>query len=286
MDWSFFRDFLLRALGLDRPLVCVVRLSGVISSGGRFGGGINLAGFADVLDRAFAPKRLSAVALVINSPGGSPAQSNLLTRRIRALAAEKNVMVIAFVEDVAASGGYMLACAADEIIADESSIVGSIGVISAGFGYQGLLEKLGVERRVHTAGTEKDALDPFRPERPEDVERLKAVQQEVHESFKALVRERRGGRLRGDEAELFNGAFWVSGGALKLGLIDGVGEIRTELKKRFGNKVRIVPVSPDRPFWRPAGSPGVRGGGFSLARAPEALMAALDARALWARFGL
>ena len=267
-------------------MINVVRLSGVIATGGRFGTGINLAGFASALERAFAPGRLDGVALVINSPGGSPVQSSLIVKRVRALAQERGVPVFAFVEDVAASGGYMLACAADEIIADESSIVGSIGVISAGFGFQGLLEKLGVERRVHASGAHKDALDPFRPERAEDVERLKAVQAEVHETFKDLVRARRGAKLKGEELELFSGAFWVGAQAMDLGLIDGIGDVRSVMRRRFGDKVRLVPVGPERRLWQRGGPPAVASVSNRIDLAPERLLDALDARALWARFGL
>src|SRR5216684_4261333 len=193
------------------PIVPVVRLSGVIVAGGRFGArGLSLDAVSSLLSKAFGVKGAKAVALAINSPGGSPVQSALIATRIRLLATEKNIPVIAFVEDVAASGGYWLACAADEIVADPASIVGSIGVISAGFGFQDFLARYGVERRVHTSGERKAMLDPFRPENPEDIARLKGLQGEIHDGFKDWVRQRRGTKLKGDEAMLFSGEFWTA----------------------------------------------------------------------------
>ena len=197
----------------DAPLVSVLRLAGIVGRVGPVrGGNISLASMEKAIDRAFAPKRLAAVALSVNSPGGSPVQSALIARRIRARAEERGVPVLAFAEDVAASGGYWLACAADEIFADENSIVGSIGVIAAGFGFVDLIARHGVERRVHTAGARKGMLDPFRPENPEEVERLRAVQRDMHESFVSHVRERRGRRLRAEDEILFSGEFWSGAG--------------------------------------------------------------------------
>jgi len=225
------------------PTVSVLRLSGTIGTGRR---GLALETLAADIDRAFAPDDLSAVALLINSPGGSPVQSALIGRRIRALAVEKSVPVLAFVEDVAASGGYWLAAAADEIVADPCSIVGSIGVISAGFGFTGLIEKLGVDRRVHTAGTSKGMLDPFQAEKPEEIAHLKALQGDMHDQFKDWVRERRAGRLKATEEELFNGAFWTGRRALDLGLIDRLGDLRAVVRDRFGDKVVVDIVNPAR----------------------------------------
>jgi signal peptide peptidase SppA len=263
------------------PVVAVVRLAGVIGSLGPWRGGLSLAGLAPALERAFAIPGLKAVALAINSPGGSPVQSSLIARRIRALAIEKKLPVLAFAEDVAASGGYWLATAGDEIYADESSIVGSIGVISAGFGFQEMLQRLGVERRVHTAGSRKSMLDPFRPERPEDVARLEALQREIHDSFKTQVRERRSGRLKGDEETLFSGEFWTGRRALDLGLIDGIGDMRTVLRDRFGDKVRLRLVGAQRGWLMRR---------LRLSIMPEDwardLIGAVEERALWARFGL
>lgn len=265
------------------PLVAVVRLSGVIGGIGRLRRGLSLFDQASVIERAFKLPRLSAVALQVNSPGGSPVQSALIAGRIRALAEEKAVPVIAFAEDVAASGGYWLACAADEIYAQEASIVGSIGVVSAGFGFPELLSRIGVERRVHTAGARKAMLDPFRAEIPEDVARLEAIQAEIHETFKAYVRDRRGARLKGAEAELFSGEFWAGEQARELGLIDGFGELRQVMRQRYGEKVRLRPIDGARRRWRlPIGL----GAGVELAEAAEGLMTGVEERALWARYGL
>jgi signal peptide peptidase SppA len=230
------------------PTVPVIRLSGVIASSGGLLGGRSLAidSVAPLLKRAFEMRGAKAVALVINSPGGSPVQSALIAQRIRLHAKEKSLPVIAFVEDVAASGGYWLACAADEIIVDPSSIVGSIGVISAGFGFQDLIARYGVERRVHTSGERKAMLDPFRPENPEDVERLKRLQAEIHDGFKDWVRQRRGRLLKADEAVLFNGEFWTGQRGLQLGLVDGLGELRSTLQARYGDNVRLPVIGPRR----------------------------------------
>jgi signal peptide peptidase SppA len=234
-----------------RPTVGVVRLAGAIGlpwSVRR--GGLSIDSIGRPLERAFGLKNLKAVALAINSPGGSAVQSSLIAKRIRALAVEKNVPVLAFVEDVAASGGYWLATAGDEIYADESSIIGSIGVITAGFGFADLLQRIGVERHVHTAGARKAMLDPFRAEQPEDVTRLQVLQQEIHDTFKAQVRERRGSRLRGDEADLFGGEIWTARSALERGLIDDIGDLRTIVRGRFGDKIKLVPVTPQRGWLR------------------------------------
>ena len=245
---------------------------------------ISLGACAPALERAFTMKEIAAVALVINSPGGSAAQSHLIHRRIRALADEKRLPVIAFVEDVAASGGYMIACAADEIVADPTSIVGSIGVVSAGFGFHGLLEKLGVERRVHTQGEAKSMLDPFRPEDPADVERLKRIQADIQDLFTGLVTARRP-NLSPTE-NLFTGAVWTGRQALSLGLIDALGDVRTAMRARFGDKVDLRLVAEARVGFlsrllRRGGAPG--GIGVGLA---EDAMAALEERAAFARFGL
>ncbi|MCC8429653.1 S49 family peptidase [Reyranella aquatilis] len=266
------------------PVVPVVRLSGVIASGGLLGGrSLSLESVAPLLRRAFETKGAKAVALSLNSPGGSPVQSSLIAQRIRLHAREKGLPVIAFVEDVAASGGYWLACAADEVIADPSSIVGSIGVISAGFGFQDLIARIGVERRVHTSGENKSMLDPFRPEQPEDVERLKRLQAEIHEGFKAWVRERRGRLLKADESLLFTGEFWTARRGLEYGLVDGFGELRATLQQRYGEKVRLPVIGPRR---RLLSRFGLQGGPGGLDTLGPATLAALDERALWQRFGL
>src|SRR5882757_4790600 len=240
------RPVLPRRFRGDVPVVPVVRLTGVIGFSTPLRPGLTLSSIAKQLDRAFAWPRARAVALSINSPGGSAVQSHLVFQRIRQLAAEKKLPVIAFVEDVAASGGYWLACAADEIIADPASIVGSIGVISAGFGFQDLIARFGVERRVHTSGENKSMLDPFRAEKPEDVERLKRLQGEIHDGFKDWVRQRRGTRLKGDDSLLFSGEFWTAKRGLEMGLVDGLGELRAVLQARYGTKVHLPVIAPRR----------------------------------------
>jgi len=222
------------------------------------------------------------VALLINSPGGSPVQSHLIYRRIRQLAAENNRPVIAFAEDVAASGGYMIACAADEIFCDPSSIIGSIGVVGGSFGFAKLLEKLGIERRLYTSGEHKAMLDPFLPEKPDDVDRLKTVQREIHEGFIELVKRSRGARLKGPEKTLFSGEYWTGTKALALGLADAIGDLRSTLRTRFGEDVYTPLISPTR-GWLGRVQPGVLRGQNNLA---EELITALEARAIWSRYGL
>jgi serine protease SohB len=268
-----------------RPVVPVVRLAGVIGFSTPLRPGLTLASVARMLDRAFAVRNAAAVALSINSPGGSPTQSHLIWRRICELAHEKNRRVIAFVEDAAASGGYMIACAADEIIADPNSIVGSIGVVGGSFGFDKLIAKLGVERRLYTSGEHKAMLDPFLPENAGDVDRLKKLQQEIHEGFIELVKSRRGNRLQGADGDLFSGEYWTGKRALELGLIDSIGDLRSTLRERFGEKVLMPVVAADRSF---LGRRIFGGAGAELTqRGPaEDIISALEARALWARYGL
>lgn len=246
-------DRLALRLGLPRPpLVPVVRLDGVIGRGGTLSqGGLTLAGLAPVLDRAFGMPGAKGVAFVINSPGGSPAQSSLIARRIRDLSAAKNLPVTVFVEDVAASGGYWLALAGDEIVVDPASLVGSIGVIAAGFGFQDALRRLGIERRVHTAGERKSLWDPFLPEKPEDVARLSAIQADLHQVFQAHVTARRGAKLKAPPEVLFTGEVWVGQRAVELGLADMVGEIRSTMRARHGENVRLPLMNPPpkRKWW-------------------------------------
>jgi len=272
----------------DLPLVPVVRLTGIIGFSSPLRPGITLAGMAKPLERAFAMPNARAVALLINSPGGSPVQSHLIFRRIRQLAAEHHLPVLAFVEDVGASGGYMIACAADEIICDQSSIVGSIGVVGGSFGFVGLMEKLGVERRLYTSGENKAMLDPFLPAKPEDVERLKTIQHGIHEHFIALVRERRGPKLTGPESALFSGEYWTGQTALGYGIVDGIGDLRATLRDRYGDKVRTPVIAAERGFLarRLAGASTGLNGLSQPAGLAEDVVSALDARALWARFGL
>ncbi|MCB8820299.1 S49 family peptidase [Microvirga rosea] len=267
------------------PVVPVVRLSGAIGAVMPLRPGLAISNVATVLDRAFSIKGAKAVAIVVNSPGGSPAQSHLIFKRIRAYADEKKLPVFAFVEDAAASGGYMLACAADEIFADPSSILGSIGVVSAGFGFDRLIERFGIERRVYTAGDKKAMLDPFQPEDPQEVERLKDLQREIHQVFVSLVRSRRGAKLDETNGDLFSGAFWVGEQAVRLGLADGIGDIRTVMRQRFGDKVQLRVIEPARPplLGRLFGR---RGLGESSLIDPDALLGALEERASWSRLGL
>ena len=268
----------------DQPVIPVVRLSGTIGGGGAFRSGLTLQGLAGPLARAFGIKSAPAVALIINSPGGAAAQSHLIFQRIRALAEEKDKAVIVAVEDVAASGGYMIAAAGDHIIVDEGSIVGSIGVVSAGFGFTGLIERIGVERRVHTAGKSKAMLDPFRPEREEDVARLRAIQEDVHAAFIGLVKQRRGGTLA-DDPELFSGAFWSGRKAVELGLADRVGDLRSVLRERYGEKVRLKIILTERSMLRRR--LGLGGGSDPFAASlVERVVAVIDEHLAWNRFGL
>jgi signal peptide peptidase SppA len=279
-------QFLLpRRFRTRQPLVSVVRLGGVIGAVLPLRPGLSITSVAPMLERAFAPPDLSAVALVVNSPGGSPAQSHLIFKRVRALAEEKKLPVLVFIEDAAASGGYMIACAGDEIFADPSSLVGSIGVVSASFGFDRLIERFGIERRVHTAGENKAMLDPFRPESPKDVERLKALQLRIHEMFVGLVRTRRGAKLKTENGDLFSGAVWVGTEAMELGLVDGLGDIRSVLRERFGEKVQMRVIPPARPSLLGRWLSRQPFGPDAILDAREAI-AALEERAAWARLGL
>ncbi len=262
----------------QNPVVSVIRLNGMIAAGSRFGPALNDAALAPVIERAFTRGKPKAVALVINSPGGSPAQSSLIAARIRRLADDKSLPVHAFVEDLAASGGYWLAVAADHVWVDETSILGSIGVISAGFGFQELIGRYGIERRIHTAGESKSFLDPFRPERAEDVARLERVLEQFHAAFKDHVRARRGAKLA-EDTDLFTGDFWAGRQAVELGLADGVGHLVPKMKEIYGDKVRLVPHGIRRPLFQRLGAQlglGVAG----------ALMQSGEERALRARYGL
>ena len=283
---KFFQSLIPMRFRTGIPVVPVVRLTGVIGFSTPLRPGITLSGVSRLLDRAFAFKKAKAVAIAINSPGGSPVQSHLVFRRIRQLSEEKKIPVIVFIEDVGASGGYMIACAGDEIVCDNSSIVGSIGVVGATFGLVKAIEKLGIERRIYTAGDRKVMLDPFLPENPEDVQRLKVIQKEIHESFIALVKARRGARLSGPESALFSGEYWAGEQALRFGLVDQLGELRTVLRERFGEKVMTPLIAERSWFSRRFGT------GSSLDRLlageslAEQFVSAAEARAIWARYGL
>ena len=287
-----FRDAL-KLLPIERlrnppPVVAVVRFDGVIGPR-QWRGAVSLASHAGALDKALAARHLGAVALAVNSPGGSPVQSALLFRRIRQLAEEKGVPVFAFAEDVAASGGYWLALAGDEVYAEETSLVGSIGVVTSSFGLNRLIERFGIERRLHTAGENKALLDPFLPENPADVARLTALQQDIHETFKEHVRRRRAGKIDAADETLFSGEVLTGRMALARGLVDGIGDLRSVMRGRFGDKVRLVPIAAARRrrWWPARLPPGIESGPHGpLAAAFAEFLDWLEARALWARFGL
>ncbi|MBR0926381.1 S49 family peptidase [Bradyrhizobium diazoefficiens] len=270
-------------------VVPVVRLSGVIGAVTPLRPGMTLAGVAKVLERAFSMRNAKAVALVINSPGGSPVQSRQIYLRIKQLAAEKKLPVLVFVEDVAASGGYMIACAGDEIICDPSSILGSIGVVGGSFGFQEAIRRLGIERRLYTAGEHKAMLDPFLPENPDDVAKLKAIQREIHQIFISLVKESRGARLKGADDTLFTGEYWAGESSVALGLADSIGDLRSTLRARYGDKV-LTPVIA-QPTGLLSGLLGRKSPGAglsaleSMAGLPDELISAVETRAIWAKFG-
>ena len=273
------------------PVVSVVRMEGIVASerAGFRPSQLNMRTLAAPLERAFKATDVAAVALLINSPGGSPVQSSLIAKRFRALAEENEVPVVAFAEDVAASGGYWLACAADEIYADASSILGSIGVISAGFGFQDFIQRYGIERRVYAAGDHKGALDPFKPEDPDDIARLRTAQTAIHDSFKEMVRGRRAGKITAPEDELFSGEFWTGTQAKELGLVDDIGDLRSVMRERFGDKVRFSLIAPRRSWLRDrfgiggSSAPGRFAGGDAWF---DTAIAAIEDRLLWNRFGL
>ena len=271
------RSWLKRQMGQSGPRIPVVRLHGVIAAEQR-PGRLNIETVGPLLKRAFAIKPAPAVAIIVNSPGGSAVQSRLISKRIRDLANEHGKKVLVFVEDAAASGGYFIATAGDEIIADPSSIVGSVGVIYAGFGFVEAIDKLGIDRRVHTSGRNKSTLDPFLPEKPEDVERIKAMEAEVHQVFIDWVKARRGSRLKASDDTLFTGEFWSGLKGLELGLIDGLGDLHEELRSRYGDKVELVDITPKR-------------GLFTLPRLGLGMLAGdlaaqVEDRAAWSRLGL
>jgi signal peptide peptidase SppA len=285
------KEYLPVRLRRDVPVVPVVRLSGTIGAVTPLRPGLTLAGIAKTLERAFATRNAKAVAIVVNSPGGAPVQSRQIYLRIRQLAAEKKLPVLVFVEDVAASGGYMIACAGDEIFCDPSSILGSIGVVGGSFGFQELIRKIGVERRLYTAGEHKAMLDPFLPEDPDDVARLKSIQRDIHALFISLVKESRGGRLKGADDILFTGEYWVGEKSVSLGLADGIGDLRSTLRARYGEKVLTPLVSPARGllsslFGRRSAGADALAPIDGIRALPDDLISALETRAIWAKFGL
>lgn len=276
------------------PVVAVLRLAGTIGMGSTLRPGLNLSELAGAIERAFSIKRAKAVALQINSPGGSPVQSVLIYKRIRALAEEKEIPVYVFAEDVAASGGYLLSLAGDEIFADKSSVIGSIGVISAGFGFDKLIEKYGVDRRIYTSGRSKSILDPFLPEKADDVVKLRKIQEEIHNNFIELVKSRRDGRIDLAEDALFSGEFWSGEKAVELGLIDGIADMRSKMREIYGEKVKLKLVTSERGFFKrklrlPSGR-GLNPFESKFGALPpglvEDVVASIESRALWSRFGL
>ena len=283
------KSYLPEALTKRAPVVPVLRFSGPIGVVTPLRPGLSLSTSAFAIDKAFSMSGAKAVAIQVNSPGGSAVQSMLIYKRIRALATEKDLKVYVFAEDVAASGGYFLALAGDEIYADPSSIIGSIGVITATFGVNELINRIGVERRVYTAGESKDILDPFLPEKPSDVERIKTLQQDVHKTFIDLVKTRRGAKLDKADVNLFTGEFWSGKRALELGLIDGLSDLRTRMREIYGDEVRLKLVMPSTSWFRRRRSVFAESGGFEFGFTPGGfaadLISVLEARALWSRFG-
>lgn len=278
-----------------KPMIPVLRFSGPIGMATPLRPGLSLATAAGAIEKAFTLSKTPGVALVINSPGGSPVQSHLIYKRIRQLSRETGKRVFVFCEDVAASGGYFLALAGDEIYADPSSIVGSIGVISSGFGFEKAIAQLGIDRRVYTSGLNKGSLDPFLPEKPEDIERLKTLQRDVHDVFIGIVKERRGPKLQAPDAELFSGAFWSGPQAHSMGLVDGLSDLRTRMREVYGEAVRlrVVPLQSGGLLSRLRRLPGSTSRdaerydpALALAGLPAELISAIEARAFWSRFGL
>ena len=263
----------------NKPIIAHIRLSGVIGNVGRFQQGLSYASHRDIIKKAFSIKKAKAVAISINSPGGSPVQSHLLYSLIRKLADENKIKVITFAEDVAASGGYMLACAGDEIYANASSIVESIGVIYSGFGFQDLIKKAGVERRVHTAGKSKSILHPFPEEKSEHIKKLKDIQEDLHKEFINLVKHSRKEKLKSNDDVLFNGEFWAGGKAKELGLIDGIGNVFQVLEDRFGKDIKVKNFEKQEGWLKKKLS-------SSMADAASSVLTELETRSFWNRFGL
>ncbi|MDZ4791951.1 MAG: S49 family peptidase [Hyphomicrobiales bacterium] len=285
--FGFVKSVLPKGLWESGPVVPVIRLTGVIGAAAPLRPGLSLASCASAIERAFSTSNARAVAVQINSPGGSPVQSRLIFQRIRALSKEKSLPVHVFIEDVGASGGYLLALAGDEIYADQSSIVGSIGVIYAGFGFTELIDKIGVDRRVYTSGEKKMALDSFQPENPDDISRLKNLQAIIHKDFIDLVKDRRGKKIEAAGDQLFTGEFWTGRQALELGLIDGMIDCRTKMRELYGDKVRLRLVAMERGLFRRRSSGvGLNLDLPSVADLADGVLGSIEARAMWARFGL
>ncbi|MEN2494302.1 MAG: hypothetical protein TECD_00193 [Hyphomicrobiaceae bacterium hypho_1] len=275
----------------SRPVVPVLRLCGPIGLATPLQSSLSSMILSGPIEKAFTMSRCSAVAIIVNSPGGSPVQSDLILKRVRQLAAQEKKRVYVFCEDVAASGGYYIAISGDEVYANVSSIIGSIGVISAGFGFDKLLQKIGIERRVYTAGLNKSTLDPFKPENPKDVEHIKTIQKNIHDSFIGVVKDRRAGKLKGTDIELFSGSFWTAPQALEFGLIDGISDVRTKMREVYGDKVslKLVPIYSGNLLSRLYrrhdlfGKPSVWQNGTSLS---DEILSTIEARLMWSRYGL
>ena len=260
-----------------KKIVAHIKLNGVIGNAGKFKQGIDFAGQEEIIEKAFSLKKAQAVAITINSPGGSPVQSHLIYKFIRAQAKKNKKKVIVFAEDVAASGGYLIACAGDEIYANSSSIIGSIGVIYSSFGFTELIKKIGVERRVHTAGKNKSSLDPFQEEKSEDIERLKNIQLDLHKDFIKVVEESRGSKLKKDSIELFSGEFWAGSKSKELGLIDGLGNANEILKEKFGEDVVIKKFEKPKGWFSKKFSSSIN--------QMDQLANILEERSIWQRYG-
>jgi signal peptide peptidase SppA len=260
-----------------KKIIAHIKLNGVIGNAGKFKQGIDFAGLEEVIEKAFSLKKAKAVAITINSPGGSPVQSHLIYKFIRAQAEKHKKKVMIFAEDVAASGGYLIACAGDEIYANSSSIIGSIGVIYSSFGFTELIKKIGVERRVHTAGKNKSSLDPFQEEKLEDIERLKNIQLDLHKDFIKVVEESRGAKLKKDDIELFSGEFWAGSKAKELGLIDGLGNANEILKEKFGDDIVIKKFEKPKSWFSKKFSSSIN--------QVDQLANILEERSIWQRYG-
>ena len=260
-----------------KKIVAHIKLNGVIGNAGKFKQGIDFAGQEEIIEKAFSLKKAKVVAITINSPGGSPVQSHLIYKFIRAQAKRNKKKVMVFAEDVAASGGYLIACAGDEIYANSSSIIGSIGVIYSSFGFTELIKKIGVERRVHTAGKNKSSLDPFQEEKLEDIERLKNIQLDLHKDFIKVVEESRGVKLKTDGIELFSGEFWAGSKAKELGLIDGLGNANEILKEKFGEDVVIKKFEKPKGWFSKKFSSSIN--------QVDQLANILEERSIWQRYG-
>ena len=269
-----------------KKTIPVVYMSGIIGNIGGLRKGITLTSVEDLLEKAFNIKKSAAVAIIINSPGGSPVQSSLIYKRIKKLAKKNKTKVIFFVEDVAASGGYYIACAGDEIYVDENSIVGSIGVIYTSFGFDKLIKKYGIERRIFTTGKYKSILDSFQKQKLSDVKKLKSIQTEIFKNFKDIVLKSRIKKINKKNKNIFSGSFWTGKEAIKLGLVDGIGDLKTIMEKKFGEKLRYVSIKPKKSFLK-----GILSKSFyskdllDTKKIINDMMTYMESRNIWGRYG-